>query len=192
MRTLRTPRLRLNPVTAQNALALWRLLQQPDLRRFQDLPNVGAALFAEMVGKRPRRLTPTACGRFEWLIHIVGERPPVGWVSLRIAERDPNTGELGYSIVREQRGRGIATEAVRMLMDEAFDIARLARVRAYCMPENRASRRVLAAVGFRDDGVLAHGATVSGRTVDVNAYTLDRQGWYEARPGVSDRAEIQS
>lgn len=179
MRTLRTPRLRLTPVTVQNALALWRLLQQPDLRRFQDLPSVGAGLFAEMVAKRPRRLTPSASGRFEWLIHVTGERQPAGWVSLRIADRDPNTGEIGYSVLREHRGRGIATEAVRMLLAEAFDAARLTRVRAYCMPENLPSRAVLANAGFRDDGVMPHGATVAGRAVDVRAYAIERAAWYE-------------
>lgn len=177
MRSIRTARLRLVPVTFENALALWRVLQQPDLRVYQDLPNVGAALFSEMVAKRPVQLAPEVTGRFEWLIHITGSRAPVGWVSLRIADRDPNTGEIGYSILREFRRRGIATEAVRVLISEAFTTAKLARVYAYCVPENEGSRAVLERLGFRFEARLPRGASVSGQTVDVLMHRIDRADW---------------
>lgn len=180
MRTIQTPRLRLVPVTAQNAGSLWNVLQQPDLRTFQDLPNLGAAAFAELVAKRPRHLNPAATGRFEWLIYVGTMHRPVGWVSLRIAERDPATGEIGYSVVRDFRSKGIATEAVRALVEEAFDRARLARVHAYCVPENKASRRVLERVGFRFEGTLPHGATVSGQPVDVLMHCIDRDAWRQS------------
>lgn len=177
MRTVRTPRLRLIPVTAQNAKELWALLQQADLRAYQDLPNMGLAAFREMVAKRPVKLHASAVGRFEWLICLPSSRRPLGWVSLRIAERDPASAEIGYTLLREHRGRGIATEAVRALLGEAFDYARLRRVQAYCVPENDSSRRLLARIGFDGAGVLPHGATVGGRPVDVLMYTMERDQW---------------
>lgn len=180
MQQIRTSRLRLTPVTAQNASALWRVLQQPDLRTYQDLPNVGAAAFAQMVAKRPRRLEPGTAGRFEWLVYVHGTRRAVGWVSLRVTERDARSGEIGYSIVREFRGRGIATEAVRALLPQAFAAAGLERVRAYCLPENTASRRLLERVGFVREELLAHGATIGGRPVDVLAHVLERERWRQS------------
>lgn len=180
MRLIRTRRLRLVPVTAANAGSLWTLLQQPDLRTYQDLPNVGATAFSDMVAKRPKQLNPSASGRFEWLIYVGAMRKPVGWVSLRIADRDPAAGEIGYSIVRDHRRKGVATEAVRALVEEAFDRARLARLSAYCVPENAASRRVLERIGFKFEGTLPHGATVSGQPVDVLMHRIDRESWYQS------------
>lgn len=180
MRTIRTQRLRLVPVTTENAATLWNVLQQPDLRTYQDLPNLGAAAFNDLVGKRPKALYPGASGRFEWLIFMHRVRKPMGWVSLRINERDTATGEIGYSIVREFRGRGVATEAVRAMMEEAFDQAGLVRINAYCVPENEASRRVLERIGFREDGLLAHGATVGGQTVDVLTHRVERDTWAQS------------
>ncbi len=177
---LRTSRLRLVPVTVQNAGALWTVLQQPDLRTYQDLPSVGSAAFAEMVAKRPRTLRPGSSGRFEWLVYMERVRKPAGWVSLRIADREPGAGEIGYSIVKEFRRRGIATEAVRALMEEAFESAGLARLNAYCVPENLASRRVLESAGFLYDGILPHGATVSGHPVDVLMHRLERERWTQS------------
>lgn len=180
MRTLRTARLRLNPVTVENAGALWTILQQPDLRMYQDLPSVAAPAFTELVARRPKRLHHGASGRFEWLIYVTGSRKPVGWVSLRVAERDPATGEIGYSIVRDARGKGVASEAVRALISEAFEAAALTRVNAYCVPENAPSRRLLQRLGFTFDGVLPHGATVSGTPVDVLMHRLDREQWLQS------------
>jgi ribosomal-protein-alanine N-acetyltransferase len=180
MRTVRTLRLRLVPVTVDNAAALWNVLQQPDLRTYQDLPNVGAVAFAEMVAKRPKMLRHGASGRFEWLVYPQQSHKPAGWISLRIADRDLDTGEIGYSIVREFRGQGIASEAVTALLDEAFEQAQLSRLNAYCVPENQPSRRLLERLGFRFDGVLPHGATVSGHTVDVLMHRMERETWRQS------------
>jgi RimJ/RimL family protein N-acetyltransferase len=180
MRTLRTERLRLTPVTVQNAGTLWNVLQQPDLRSYQELPNVGAAAFTEMVSKRPKVLRRGISGRFEWLVYVNRVRKPVGWVSLRVAERDLETGEIGYSIVRDFRGRGIATEAVRALLDEAFTQGGLTRINAFCLPENAASRRLLARLSFGVDGILPRGATVNGHIVDVLMHRMDRERWIQS------------
>jgi RimJ/RimL family protein N-acetyltransferase len=177
---MRTARLRLVPVNVENAGALWMILQQPDLRTYQDLPNVGAPAFTELVSRRPKRLYPGASGRFEWLIHVAKLRKPIGWVSLRIAERDLSAGEIGYSIVRDVRGQGIASEAVQALLGEAFEEAGLTRVNAYCVPENMPSRRLLERAGFVFEGVLPHGATVSGTPVDVLMHRLDRELWLQS------------
>lgn len=177
MRTILTERLRLTPVTMRNAATLWHVLQAPDLRVYQDLPEVDQTQFVRMVSSRPQQFEMGAWGRFEWLIFLEGVHEAVGWVSLRIAERSPSTGEVGYSIVKQYRSRGIATEAVRGLVNESFSHAKLRRIRAYCVPENGASRAVLEHLGFQDDGVLPHGATLRGEPVDVLALLLERARW---------------
>ncbi|HTU70729.1 MAG TPA: GNAT family protein [Candidatus Baltobacteraceae bacterium] len=177
MRVLLTERLRLVPVTTQNAAVLWQVLQQPGLREFQDLPDVDLAQFRRMVAARPARLEQGAWGRFEWLIFFEGVSEPVGWTSLRVGERATGSAEVGYSVVQSARGRGIATECVRAIAAEAFSRLHLRKLRAYCVPENRSSRAVLARAGFAEDGVLPRGATVQGQPVDVLGYVLDREQW---------------
>jgi RimJ/RimL family protein N-acetyltransferase len=54
--------------------------------------------------------------------------------------------EIGYGLVADGRGRGVATEAVRALL--ALTDALGVRVRASVSPENAASLRVLAKCGF--------------------------------------------
>ncbi|MFG2058692.1 GNAT family N-acetyltransferase [Micromonospora sp. NPDC048930] len=68
---------------------------------------------------------------------------------------EPATGQamLGYSLLPEARGRGLATRAVELLADWAFDVG-LARLWAGTRPENVASQRVLEKVGFQREGLL--------------------------------------
>ncbi len=171
MRTVTTEHLRLVPVSAKNARALWSLLQHQELRRYQDLPNLSVRAFCEVVAKRPRALHPGTSGRFEWLV-ATAAHPALGWLSLRIADRKPEVGEIGYSILPEFCGRGIATEAVRALVAEAFERIKLQRITAYCVPENAASVRVLHKLGFTPTGLLRKGASVNGRAVDVMSYAI--------------------
>lgn len=186
MRTIRTERLRLVPVTSANAALLWQLLQEPDLRDFQDLPDVSRAQFLRVVGARPMRFAPGIVGRFEWLLHyLAGEGEPLGWVSLRIADSNRAMAEIGYSVMRSHRGKGIASEAVAALVGEGFRRARLREIRAYCLAENLASRAVLRHAGFDGEGTLPRGATVQGKPVDVIAHSLKRDRWDATRVSAS-------
>lgn len=56
--------------------------------------------------------------------------------------------EVGYSVVPEFRGRGMATEAARLIAGDAFARLRLPRVIAIVEPQNAASLAVLRKCGF--------------------------------------------
>lgn len=58
------------------------------------------------------------------------------------------TIEIGYSIVEEYYGRGMATEAVAATLSWAFGDPRVRRVVAETLPDRRASQRVLEKNGF--------------------------------------------
>lgn len=190
MQTIRTARLKMVPVSSRNAQLLWHTMQQPDLRTYQELPNLRLEAFTQLVAQRPSGLRRGVVGRFEWLLYVTSRRPPVGWVSLRIAESDNDTGEIGYSVLREYRGRGLATEAVRLLLTEAFERAQLASVQAFCVPDNVASRKLLARLRFRPDGVLPRGAIVSGTPVDVLVHRLDAQRWRQSGKTIETPASV--
>lgn len=61
---------------------------------------------------------------------------------------------LGYWIVPDARGRGLATRAVRLASDWVLTATGAARIEAWATTHNLASQRVLAAAGFSREGVL--------------------------------------
>ena len=170
-------RVALVPVDIRNARELWQVLNGPDLRKYQDIPRVRAEEFERQVRARPKMLRPGATGRFEWLVKISDPDTAVGWISLRVNDRSPRIGEVGYSLLPEARGKGYATDALRAMIDEAFAEAELDEVQACIIPENVASRAVLDRVGFREERMLRGGAVIRGRHVDVLLFTVTRATW---------------
>jgi RimJ/RimL family protein N-acetyltransferase len=181
MRTLHGERVQLAPVDAGNARELWDVLNAPDLRKFQDIPRLRPEEFERQVRGRPKTLRPNATGRFEWLLRAGSPLQPVGWISLRINDRAPRIGEVGYSLTLEARGHGYASEALGAVIDEAFLTGELDELQACIVPANTASRSVLDRTGFREERVLRSGAVIRGRHVDVLLFSLTRAVWDRAR-----------
>jgi [ribosomal protein S5]-alanine N-acetyltransferase len=69
---------------------------------------------------------------------------------------------LGYSVAENWNGRGLATEAVRVVMDFAFGDLGLHRVQAAVMPRNAGSIRVLEKNGFREEGYAVGYLCING------------------------------
>jgi len=81
--------------------------------------------------------------------------------------------ELSYQVYApEARGKGVATEAVQLLVRYLFETKRVNRIRLVIHPENVASRRLAEKCGFRHEG-RARGAWYNkGKHQDVEIYAL--------------------
>ena|SRR5687768_16554919 len=72
----------------------------------------------------------------------------VGDVGLSPAEGESGVVKIGYTMDPAHQGRGYATEAVRALVDYAFDTLGADIVRAYASAENLPSIRVAEKAGL--------------------------------------------
>jgi ribosomal-protein-alanine N-acetyltransferase len=72
----------------------------------------------------------------------------LGWCGIFPLE-DSGLIELGYRYVRAAWGQGIATEAAAAVLEHGFTELKLDPIVAVAHPDNLASRRVLAKLGFR-------------------------------------------
>jgi RimJ/RimL family protein N-acetyltransferase len=60
--------------------------------------------------------------------------------------------EVGYGVVPAVRGRGVATEALRQILDVALDLGSVRRVCGRTTADNIASQKVMQNVGMRQVG----------------------------------------
>ena len=81
--------------------------------------------------------------------------------------------ELSYQVYApDQRGKGVATEAVQLLVHYLFETKRVNRIRLVIHPDNAASRRLAEKCGFQHEG-RARGAWYHrGKHHDVEIYAL--------------------
>lgn len=84
------------------------------------------------------------------------------------------SAELGYWLAEEFWGKGIMTEAVRQLCQEAFDKFDIIRIYAEPFAYNTGSRRVLEKAGFSLEGIMKKGVCKNGQIYDYCMYALLR------------------
>jgi ribosomal-protein-alanine N-acetyltransferase len=86
-------------------------------------------------------------------------------------------GEIGYGFAESHHGKGIATAAVRLLVEKIFRETNLRKLLAYVHEENIASCRVLEKVGFQEEGLLRDHYLILGNPVNEILYGLLKQEW---------------
>jgi ribosomal-protein-alanine N-acetyltransferase len=79
---------------------------------------------------------------------------------------------IGYWVAAHVVRGGVATAAVALLADHCFTVAGLHRLEATVRPENTSSLRVLAKVGFRQEGLFRRYLDVAGAWRDHFCYAL--------------------
>lgn len=78
-----------------------------------------------------------------------------GGIGLRpLAGESLGVAEFGYWLGQRSWGRGLATEAARLLVRYAFRVRGLRRLEAYVFAPNLASARVVEKSGFRREAIL--------------------------------------
>ena len=82
-----------------------------------------------------------------------------------------DTLEIGYWLFVEARSRGVATRAVRAMVEHAFANG-IYRVEAHVRIGNTASERVLARFGFVPEGVKRRYLRHGGERVDATLFSL--------------------
>ncbi|PAD39778.1 GNAT family N-acetyltransferase [Terribacillus sp. 7520-G] len=73
---------------------------------------------------------------------------------------------IGYFLDKEQNGKGYMTEAVRKVVDIAFDELEFHRLEAGVMPHNLGSIKVLLKAGFHKEGIAKQNVKINGKWQD--------------------------
>ncbi|HEU4410277.1 MAG TPA: GNAT family protein [Polyangiaceae bacterium] len=171
--TLLSERLLLRPPRASDAAALRRLLvtNAEHLRPWSPAPAAGTdplslleltrgLLRQRREWREDRTYAFVLCGRDDPAL-------PLGRVTLSHVVRSAfQNAYLGYWLDARRQGQGLMSEAVARVVRFAFDELGLHRVQAAVLPENAASRRVLAKAGFREEGLARRYLQIAGQWQD--------------------------
>lgn len=132
-------------------------------------PQVNRWLSAEWRGREvePRLVAVAARGSRNRLFLVRHRGVPCGIVGLSEIDTVDQIAMIWYAMgVSELGGRGVMSDAVRLVLRAAFERFGLACVYAWAMADNRASQRVLIKAGFCEVGRLRQSAWSQGTRVD--------------------------
>ena len=177
--TLVTPRLTLRPATEADLDALWRLLADPQVRRYLCDDRVLTRAEVEEILVESLAQWP---GMGLWLLHDHEERL-VGGIGLHpvspdiVAHAPHLAGEIEPTIALapEHWGRGYAAEGLAAVLSHAFETLGLEHLVAVADAPNGRSHRLMLRVGFTQTGTTATGPCYPLRT-----YRLTRSAFAAA------------
>jgi RimJ/RimL family protein N-acetyltransferase len=166
---LRNGDIALRPWRPQDVPAIVAACQDPEIPKWTLVPapysedDARLWLAAQAAARRG--------GRRVELAIVDGDDRLLGSIAMA-RSADGRAGEVGYWVAREARRRGVATGAVRLLAEWAFDALRLTRIELLAEPENHASQGVAEAAGFTRERLLPHHREQKGRLRDFYLYVL--------------------
>ncbi len=105
--------------------------------------------------------------RFEknipFYIFTLQEKKLIGGVSIsNISRGISQSCSIGYWIGERYAGNGYMTESVSVVVDCIFNVLKLHRIEAACIPQNIASKSVLNKVGFTEEGFAREYLQING------------------------------
>jgi RimJ/RimL family protein N-acetyltransferase len=108
-----------------------------------------------------------------------GDGPAIGlvmWQDPRFGGMEGKNWEIGILLAPDARGRGIGTEAQRLLVEHLFATTSVHRLSAWTEVDNAGERRALEKCGFELEGVLRQGGWRGGAWRDLCLYGHLREG----------------
>jgi RimJ/RimL family protein N-acetyltransferase len=102
---------------------------------------------------------------------------PANLIGLVALTGDAAEPHLGYWLGQPWWGAGLMSEAAGSLVHAYFAYAGGARLKAYALPDNPSSGRVLEKTGFRRAGCTVRPYPARGGDREVDLFELDRAAW---------------
>ena len=134
----------LAPLHEADADRLVGLLEDPLLREWLRADDVGALRAQFKRWESGRSPDGREC-RLNWVVTSRGDARALGWVQATVSS---GVAVIAYAIVPSERGRGVATDALRTVTRWLYEQPGITAVEANIDPENRASQAVAAKAGF--------------------------------------------
>ena len=96
----------------------------------------------------------------------------VGRINLSVLENDQKTAELGYRIGENVTNLGYASEAVKLVLDKAFNTYGLNKIIAGTATDNLASKKVLLKNGFTFSRIIENDLQVNNEWVHTEIFEI--------------------
>lgn len=161
----------LRPWRQADAPAVTEACQDPEIARWVSIPQPYTLRDAEAFIAESRSMWTNGSGAAFAIVDAASDRL-LGAVS-RFGP-DGHHANVGCWIVRDVRGRGLGTRALRALGEWTFATTGTIRLDAYIMVGNAASERMTERAGFRREGVLRAWDMLRDEPVDCVAYAWIR------------------
>lgn len=170
MPTLRTERLILRPMSADDAEDMFDYAQREDVTEYLLWsPHKSLSYTRDYLKYIESRYG--AGDFYDWAVVEMASGKMIGTCGFTRIDTQNNVGEIGYVLNPDFHGKGYGTEVAKEALRFGFDVIGLHRIEAKFMEGNRASLHVMEKLGMTFEGFWRESMLVKGsyRTVGLCA-----------------------
>jgi ribosomal-protein-alanine N-acetyltransferase len=172
---LGTKRLDLRPMTLDDIDFLLKHFGDPETNRYSSYEDLKTRKDAIQLYRD--FMEPGSSTRFRLGVELKEIRQLVGTLGLHNYSRRDRRAEIGFDLYKDYWGKGIMTEAVRILINYGFQQLNLNRIEATTDSENTRSIRLLERLGFLKEGRLRQKYFYKGKYHDEIVFSLLKKDW---------------
>lgn len=175
---IRTGRLLLSPLGPADRDAFVAYRQEPDVARWQSwTPAFSSADADVLLAAQPNAVVPGSGSWLQIAIRDAESGALRGDVAIHALEEQPDTYELGVTLAPSAQGAGIATEALRAVVDALVGTLDAHRVFALTDERNAPASRVFSRLGFRHEGRAVEADWFKGEWTTVDTWAVLGGEW---------------
>lgn len=112
-----------------------------------------------------------------WAIHSKKDNTYIGNIGLFRTLPEHHRAEIGYTLFPEFWGKGLMSEALKVVLRYGFEDMKLHSIEANINPENSASAKILDRHGFVREAYFKENYYWEGKFLDSAIYSLLSQDW---------------
>ncbi|MBX7105066.1 MAG: GNAT family N-acetyltransferase [Gemmataceae bacterium] len=189
---LRSARLLLRRLRADDAEAIATYRSRPEVTRYQSWDTYTAADAAKLIASQATVVPDTPGTWIQLALIAVDGDTVIGDCGIHFRADDPRQVELGITLSPDHQGRGLAAEALNCVLGYVF--GRLNKHRAIALTDVRNSRAadLFRRAGFRQEGHFVDSAWYKGEWCSEFLFAMTALDWLAARANRGSREKFDA
>ncbi|MBK7500455.1 MAG: GNAT family N-acetyltransferase [Ignavibacteriales bacterium] len=173
---LKTERLVLRKLSLDDAEEIFFLRSDEKVNKYLDRPRATSIEDAHnFINKTNHAIENNEC--IDWAITFKDDSGLIGSICLWNLNEEENKAEVGYELLPDFQGKGIAQEALSAVITFGFEVMKLKTIEAYTHKENLKSTKLLEKFNFKRDLAAESKIDFSVDNQDTVVFSL----WKEKR-----------
>jgi RimJ/RimL family protein N-acetyltransferase len=175
---LTTTRLHIRPVKVDDSKAMFKYRSHAETNEFLSLRPKSENDVKEFIKKTNSQINIEGSW-FQFVLIEKNSNSLIGDIGIHFIEdgSDNKQVEIGYTLDKDYRGKGFATEALRVVIDYLFKDLNKHRISASIDPKNSASIKLIERLGFRKEAHFVESLFFHDQWVDDVIYALLSKEW---------------
>jgi len=171
IKELNTQRLHLRRMDISDSHSLFKIWSDPDVTKYMNISSfTHEAQAKEMIELLEELAQANEAIRFSMIERKSNQI--IGTCGFNFIDFENGKAEIGYDLAKAYWGMGFAPEAIKALLDYAFNTLQLNKIEAKVEPANVNSIKVLQKLNFMFEGQHRQYEEPNERFININMYSL--------------------